>query len=249
MEDGCEIGKALWESGIVYAVAASGDGRWIATGGVGKNVTIWNTTTYEKVIELEGHSGDVRSLAFSRDSARIVSGSEDKTVIVWSATTGERHLGPLKGHTYTVWCARFSPDDDKIASCDGSSIRVWNSHSGVPLMRPIHVSAIALEWTPDDSQQLIAGCVDGFIRRFSSSTGSLLADWEAHTALITSIAVSQNGKFIASASHDKTVRICDMTTSTQIGPTLQCDDKVYSVAISPAGRHLVSAGRGHRVRI
>ncbi|KIJ05887.1 hypothetical protein PAXINDRAFT_140991, partial [Paxillus involutus ATCC 200175] len=249
VEDGCEVGRALmWEEGSVLAVDASSDGNWIATACQEKNITIWNAATCDKVLVLKGHTDRVRSLAFSPDSARLVSGSRDKTLIVWSTTTGERLLGPLIGHTNTVGCACFSPNGDKIASCDSIDIRIWNSHSGDLVIRPIKVSVCVLTWTPD-GQQLIAGIVDGSIKCISSSTGSLLVDWKAHTDIVHSIAVSPNGKFVASASVDKTVRLWDMTTSTQIGPPLQCDDNVYSVAISPAGNYLVSGGRDCKVRI
>ncbi|KAF8842621.1 WD40 repeat-like protein [Paxillus ammoniavirescens] len=249
--DGCELGGAVREKGGVLAVVASSHRQWIATADGEKNITIWNTTTYEKVVVLEGHSDCVRSLAFSPDSERLVSGSEDKTVIVWNTTTGKRLLGPLIGHTNTIWCARFSPNGNMIASCDGGGgeTRIWNGHSGKLLILPIEVLAVSLAWTPDN-QQLIVGCKDGSIKCFASSSGSLLADWKAHINVINSIAVSPDGKFIASASSDKTVRLWDMTTSTQnIGPPIQCHDRVYSVAISPDGTHLVSGGRDNRVYI
>ncbi|KAF8842627.1 WD40 repeat-like protein [Paxillus ammoniavirescens] len=251
VQDGRELEKAaMWENNGVAAVAASSDGHWIATGGQEKNITIWNAATCEKVMVLKGHTDCVRSLAFSPDSARVVSGSEDKTVIVWSATTGKRLLGPLIGHTYKVWCARFSPNGDKIASCDGGGgkMRIWNGHSGKLLLLPIEVFAASIAWTPDN-QQLIVGCKDGSIKRFSALTGSLLADWKSHTDIICSIAISPNGTFFASASNDRTVRLWDTTTPTQISPPLQCDDQVCSVAISPAGTHLASGGRDNKVRI
>ncbi|KAF8842624.1 WD40 repeat-like protein [Paxillus ammoniavirescens] len=250
VEDGCELGKEIRENGVVYAVAASSDGLFIATGGKAKNIAIWDATTYEKVIELEGHSAGnfTRSLEFSPDSARLVSGSTDKTVIVWSTGTGQQLSAPLKGHTNSVWEAHFSPNGDKIASCDGCDIRIWDSHSGDLVIQPITVKALSLAWTPD-GQQLIAGCTEGSIKRFYSPTGFLLADWQAHASLVHSISVSPNGKFLASASPDKTVRLWAMTTSTQIGPPLQCPDRVYSVAISPDGTHLARGGRDSQARI
>ncbi|KIJ12547.1 hypothetical protein PAXINDRAFT_101160 [Paxillus involutus ATCC 200175] len=249
IKGGGEVGKPIWEKGWVLAVAASGDGHWIATGGRENNITIWDAMTHEKVVQLEGHSDTIRSLAFSQDSGRVVSGSRDRTVIVWRSRTGERLVGPFTGHTHTVWEVGFSPSGKEIASCDGGAIHIWNSHSG-ELLRPINVAAVSCAWTPD-GQQLIAGFEDGSVERFDSSSGSLLADWKAHIDLVSSIAVSRNGTFIASASRDRTVRLWDITTGspTQIGSPLNCDDKVYSVAISLAGKHLMSGGGDGRVRI
>ncbi|KAF8834871.1 WD40 repeat-like protein [Paxillus ammoniavirescens] len=247
VKGGGEVGKVIWERDWVLAVAASGDGHWIATGGREKNITIWDAMTHEKVVQLEGHSDAIRSLAFSQDSGRLVSGSRDRTVIVWSRL-GKRLAGPFTGHTHTVWEVGFSPSGNEIASCDGGAIHIWNSHSG-ELVRPINVAAVSCAWTPDG--QLIAGFEDGSIKRFDSSSGSLLADWKAHIDVVSSIAVSPDGEFMASASHDRTVCLWNITTGgfTQIGSALNCDDKVHSVAVSLTGKHLMSGGGDGRVRI
>ncbi|KAF9219415.1 WD40 repeat-like protein [Gyrodon lividus] len=246
VEDGRQMGTVMEEGGPVCAVAVSGDGRWIASGGQQKNITIWDAATHEKVVEWGGHSDWVRSLAFSPDSARLVSGSDDETVIVWSTTTGERLAGPLKRHSDWVYSVQFSSNGDAIAICDGTKIRIWNSHSGELVIPPIETNASSLAWTPDD-QRLIAGCWNGSIKCFDPSTGSLLAEWKGHTDVVYSIAVSHNGKFIASGSWDNTVRLWDATSFTQIGPVLQHNDCVLSVAISPDGNHLVSGGDDKKV--
>ncbi|KAF9233681.1 WD40-repeat-containing domain protein [Melanogaster broomeanus] len=246
VEDGREAGTVEKEGSQVYAVAASSDGQWIASGGRKKTISIWNATNHEKVVEWKGHLRSVSSLAFSRDSARVVSGSWDKTAIVWSTTTGEQLAG-LKGHKDWLSSVTFSPNDDNIASCDGWNIRIWDSRSG-GLVNVIQGNAWSLAWSPN-SQQIIAGCWDNSIKFFNSSTGSLLAEWGGHTDLIRCIAVSPNGKIIASASLDKTVRLWNMTTRQQIELVLLHNGGVTSVAFSPDGSHLASGGRDEKVHI
>ncbi|KAF9228991.1 WD40 repeat-like protein [Gyrodon lividus] len=248
VQDGREVGGVMKERGRVFAVAASSNGQWIATGGEARRVTLWNTTTPHKKVELEGHSHWVRSLAFSPESTRVVSGSSDGTVIIWSTTKRRRLAGPLKGHTDWVESVSFSPNGDEIASCDGRDIRVWNCDSGELVIPPIKVNARSLAWSPD-GQQLIAGCEDGFIRCFHSSTGSLLVEWNGHTNGIYSIAISPSGKFIASGSWDSTIRLWDTTTQQPIGSALQHGSYVLSVAISPYDSHLASGGNDGKVRI
>ncbi|KAF8837725.1 WD40 repeat-like protein [Paxillus ammoniavirescens] len=245
VEDGEQVGTVM-EGGPVYAVAVSSDGQWIATAWE-KTINIWNATTHEKVVEMKGHTSWVASLAFSPDSARVASGSDDKTVIVWSTTTGERLVGPLEGHNYAVWRVQFSPDGDRIASCDMGDLRTWHSHIGNLVIPPIRVHAESLGWTPN-GQQLIVGC-HKYIKSFDASTGSPLAKWKGHTNYVNSIAVSRNGSFFASGSGDTTVRLWDTATRQQIGPTLQHDSYVHSVAISPDDRHLASVGYNEKVRI
>jgi WD40 repeat protein len=240
----------MMEGDEVWAVAASSDGKWIASGGLKKKVTIWNAMTHEKVVELEGHSDFVRSLDFSPDSARVVSGSDDTTVIVWSTTTGEP-LATFTGHRDRHWVSsvRVSPNGNNIASCAWENdVRIWRSDSGKLVIPPIEVKAKSLAWTTD-GQRLIVGCEDGSIKIYDSSSGSLLAECKGHASLVRSIAVSPNDKFFASASWDHTVRLWDSTTRQQIGLALQHDNDVNSVAISPDGSHLVSGGDDRKVHI
>lgn len=76
---------------MLYAVAASPDGKWLATGDKVGHVALWDAQKFEKVGELETpvmytwdpkarlHSiGGIRSLAFSPDSERLAVGGTGK---------------------------------------------------------------------------------------------------------------------------------------------------------------------------
>ncbi|KAF8839077.1 WD40 repeat-like protein [Paxillus ammoniavirescens] len=240
VEDGREMGKVMKQGSAAIPVTVSSDGHWIASGGEEKKVTIWDATTHEKVVELEGHDDWVRSLGFSRDSGRVVSGSYDGTIIVWRTRTGER-LAVLNGHLGWVWSVCFSPNGDFVASIGNpgnasAKIRIWHSHSGEVYRVIPKADGYSLAWTPD---RLIAGCWDGSIKYYDPSSGELLAKWTAHSHDVC-LAVPPNGSFIASCSkRDSVARLWDTTTRQQIGPTLQ-HDQIQSVAISPAGTHLAS---------
>ncbi len=76
---------------MLYAVAASSDGQWLATGDRVGHVAIWDAKTFEKVSEVEApvmytwdprarrHSiGGIRSLAFSADNRQLAVGGIGK---------------------------------------------------------------------------------------------------------------------------------------------------------------------------
>ncbi|KAG2033023.1 WD40-repeat-containing domain protein [Suillus americanus] len=60
-----------------------------------------------------------------------------------------------------------------------------------------------------------------------------------HTNDINSLAISSDGSFIATTSHDKTLRLWDTESCQQIGQPLEHTTSVYSVAISPSGELLM----------
>jgi WD40 repeat protein len=57
-----------------------------------------------------------------------------------------------------------------------------------------------------------------------------------------SVAFSPDGKILASASHDKTVKFWDVATGKERATLQEHTQAVMSVAFSPDGRMLASAG-------
>jgi WD40 repeat protein len=79
----------------------------------------------------------------------------------------------------------------------------------------------------------------------SKQEASIRATLKGHTESVTSVAFSPNGKFIVSASRDKTIKIWDAETGvlhqTEPAGIAQAGFEAASIAISPNGKHIVSA--------
>jgi dipeptidyl aminopeptidase/acylaminoacyl peptidase len=117
------------ETGLM---ALSPDGTRLVTGCFDdrKKMKVWDATTGEELLTLEGHTGRVCCAAFSRDGKRLVSGDWNYTARVWDAQTGE-NLRTLEGHTKAVNSVCFSPDGQRIASgSDDCTVRLWNPSDG-----------------------------------------------------------------------------------------------------------------------
>ena len=80
---GRPAGQLLNESGPMWAMALSPNGRWLATGGNDQSIHLWDLPTRREVRRLRGHDGPVWSLAFSPDSRSLASGGWDGTVSFW----------------------------------------------------------------------------------------------------------------------------------------------------------------------
>ncbi|KAG0068611.1 hypothetical protein BGZ89_004404 [Linnemannia elongata] len=99
----------------VNSVAYSSDGRQIAMGGSGGDVTLWSAQTGAFENTLRGHTGDVRVVAFSPCGQWIASSGDDRTVRLWEARSGTSMQVISGGRFDFVRSLSFSSSGTEIA--------------------------------------------------------------------------------------------------------------------------------------
>ncbi|KAF2169089.1 hypothetical protein M409DRAFT_21100 [Zasmidium cellare ATCC 36951] len=68
----------------IHCVAASQDGKFVATGGADKKLIIWEAATLKPLKTFFQHRDSVLSLAFRRGTNQLFSASKDRTIKIWS---------------------------------------------------------------------------------------------------------------------------------------------------------------------
>ncbi len=227
-------------------VAFSPDGTRLASGFQDRTVRLWDVASQTEVATLEGHTARVASVAFSPDGGLLASagGRGDRTVRLWDVAS-QTEVATLQGHMDQVASVAFSPDGATLASAGGvddGTVRLWD------VATRTEVATLEGHGGPVYS---VTFSRDGATLVFGSAVTVLLQDVETGNAaglsghgILSSMALSPDGAFLASGSYDGTVRLWDAATRTPIATLEGHEFSVLSVSFSPDGATLASAGGG-----
>ncbi|KAG1845674.1 quinon protein alcohol dehydrogenase-like superfamily [Suillus subluteus] len=195
----------------VRTIALSPDGKKVVSGSLDGGMRLWDIDTGKVIGKWTGHTATVRSVCWSRDGRRVVSGSDDGTARQWDVENGETFLGPIKtGHT-NVYTVVYSPDMTMFATAGyyeywnrddeyEDKVRIWDAKTSelVATLNGHAHMVNCLAWTPD-GKTLISGSGDCSIRTWNTTTWKQIALLK-HTDIVYAIAISPNGRILASAS-------------------------------------------------
>jgi WD40 repeat protein len=191
--------QVLPHDGRVLCAAYSPSGDRLVTGSWedGRNVSIWDMTTGERLQVMAGHEAEVRGVAWSPDGTKVASGSRDHDACIWDARTGER-LHALTGQEGQVTSVAFSPDGRTLAAANlGWRVRLVDVESGrvVRTLEGHQQSVLCVAFHPS-GRWLASGASDNTVRVWDVETGAVVAVLPNQTH-VRAIDFSPDGRWLA----------------------------------------------------
>jgi WD40 repeat protein len=175
--------------------------------------------------KLTGHTGAISDVQLSRDGKTLVVAAGETglsgEVTLWNTADWSR-AQTITGHRDTLYAVALSPDGNVVAAASyDREIRIWN------VRRTQEAEGLQPLGVGESARLTLAG----------------------HNDAVYGIAFHPNGKLLASASGDRTVKLWDLASGQRLDTFAQPSKEQYSVAISPNGKYVAAGGVDMRVRI
>ncbi len=228
------VGSDLNRVGGVSDARFGPSGNLIVAGNDDGTVSVWESHTGRRVVEMHGHAGRVTGVAFSPDEASIVTAGDDGVARIWSIPSGDL-MGELIGHTHRLISAEFSPDgryiltaaapfpiNSEIASEENRGVVTGGSLAGGRRFG-----------TPEP---------DNTARIWDSATGQMMTTLRSHSSGVARAAFAPDGQAVAVVSSADT-RFYDLAG----GPIDGFAGKLASFSLD--GRLLVAIELDETVRV
>jgi WD40 repeat protein len=230
---------------LVTQLAFSPDGSRLASASGDKSVKVWDVASGRELLALAGH-GQVNTVAFSPDGNTLASGGQDSSVRLWAGRPG-REVFTWRSNRIALGLA-LSPDGKRLAASLGMGrVHVLDLENGRHVLSvgdgegPLVTGALA--FSPDGTVLATARGQPGQIGEVllrDAATGVLRQHLRGHRDAVLSLAFRPDSERLASASHDRTVKVWDVGSGRELR-TLGHASRVHGVAYSPDGQRLASA--------
>jgi WD40 repeat protein len=234
-----------------------GNGKFTIACGWGRTAKVWDIDTGEEKFSLQGNEGWIcNSVAISADGTRVATASDERDIRIWNLLAGpESRI--LKGHPNWVAAVALSADGPLAVSGGGAvsyfagaEVKVWDADTGgvSQLHCPRHPRRQGRCHQPRWPAGRLRG-EDGAIRAWDARTGREQYTRKGHAEWVRAIAISRDGRRIASGSLDHTVKVWAADTGQEIltfrGHAMDGEGvwDIAGVCFSPDGL-VVSSGSG-----
>jgi WD40 repeat protein/mono/diheme cytochrome c family protein len=153
-----------------------------------------------------------------------------------------------------IFSMAFRPDGKLLAVGGYKEVRLVDSATGriTATLTGMKHAVRAVAFSGDGALLAAAGGnpgVKGEAVLWDTATNARLASMEGHDDCIYGLAISPDGKTLATSSYDKLIKLWDTASGKEIRTLKDHIDAVYALAFTPDGSRLISASADRAVKV
>ncbi len=207
---------------------------------------------HEQLGALPTNYAPVLALAMTPDGQRLAVGSGNR-VTIYDLTKTNQVLTTITGHRDAVQSLAWSTNGQWLAAGGFRTLSLWDAQSNATRQWTTPVGRVtALIFTPDASTLLSGEAAPGrggSVRAWRVQDNSPVTEWPAHDDSIYGLAISADGKRVATAGGDRVAKIWQWP-SRQLEAVLEGHGAaVYGVALSRDGLQAATASADKTVML
>ncbi len=227
-------------------IDVSEDGKWLACGTDGNGVQVFRTDNIQadpRILSAEDNR--IRSIDFLPDNKRIFSAGTGGIITLWDLETGKSTKFANTNSAVDILVVSRSGEYLAAGTRGGKIIvfEVANSQASYVLHENTGNSILALDFGEEDNM-LASGDLQGNVLVWDFKSRSMVNNLRGHSARVTQLKFSPDGKILASASNDGSVRMWE-TEDLNTQPIVLTANAgfVFSVAFSTDGDHILTGSK------
>jgi len=228
----------------VTSVIFSPDGKLAMTGSNDNIINLWDVSTGEGHLTLEGFTKWVSSVVFSPDGKFILTGSQKDKIKLWDTETGQM-VREFQKESWGQGSVAITPDGKLAVSGDNTmnsgvvtttdDLHVWDISTGKEI-RKLHghsgnITSVAIS---PDGRLVVSGSMDNTLKLWDLASGKEIRTFTGHVAPVNSVSFTPNGKYIVSGSSDKSIKVYEVGSGMEMLQMVSFFDGKW-LSITPEG--------------